>query len=86
MASSYKPGPQAPYLVDKMTDSEKTLLEAISKLSEKLDVYGKRLTSMGSNVSKVQAQVYLSMSSMQALQKEQILLVKTMQGSSGSRH
>jgi hypothetical protein len=41
-----------PDLVDKMTDSEKTLLEAISKLSKKFDVYDKRLTSMGSDVSR----------------------------------
>jgi hypothetical protein len=50
--SSYKPGPQARYLVDKMADSEKMLLEAISKLSKKFDVYDKRLTSMGSDVSR----------------------------------
>jgi hypothetical protein len=84
--SSYKPRPQARYLVDRMTNSEKTLLEAISKLYEKFDSYDKRLTSLGSNVSKVQAQVGLSICSIQALQKEQILLVKAMQGSSNSGH
>jgi hypothetical protein len=85
-ASSYKPGPQGCYLVDRMSDFEKTLLEAISKLSEKFDLYDKRLTYIGSDVSKVQALVDLLMRSIQALQKEQILLVRTMQGSSGSGH
>jgi hypothetical protein len=46
--SSYKPGPQARYLGVKMTDSEKTLLEAVAKLSEKMVTYDKRITSMGS--------------------------------------
>jgi hypothetical protein len=54
-----------------MTESEKTLLEAMNKLSEKMDSYDKRLTSLGSEVSKVQSQVDLSMKSIQALQKEQ---------------
>jgi hypothetical protein len=69
-----------------MSDSEKNLLEAISKLSEKFDSYDQRLTSMGSDVSKVQAQLDLYMWSIQALQKEQVLLVKTMQGSSYAGH
>jgi N12 class adenine-specific DNA methylase len=56
-AHQYKPGPQARYLVDKMADLEKTLLEAVNKLSEKMDVYDKRLTTLGSDIAKVQSQV-----------------------------
>jgi formyltetrahydrofolate synthetase len=74
--NSYKPSPQMRYLVEKMTDSEKTLLEAITKLFEKMDIYDKRITSMGSDLSKVQSQVDLSMRSIQALEKEQVLLVQ----------
>jgi prefoldin subunit 5 len=66
------PGPQASYLVERMLESEKTLLEAVAKLSEKMDAYDKHITSMGSNLSEVQSQVDLSLSSIQALQHEQI--------------
>jgi hypothetical protein len=50
---SYKPGPRARYLDAKMSDSEKTLLDAVNKLSEKFDSYDKRLTIMGSDLSKI---------------------------------
>jgi hypothetical protein len=66
--AAYKPSPQACYLVDRMSESEKTLLDVVAKLSEKIDSYDKRITSMGSNISKVQSQGDLSMRSIQALQ------------------
>jgi hypothetical protein len=47
-------------------------------LSEKMDLYDKCFSSFGSDLSKVQSQVDLSMKSIQALQKEQVLLVQTM--------
>jgi prefoldin subunit 5 len=75
MTSSYKPRPHARFLVDRMSESEKTLLEAVAKLSEKMDVYDKRITSLGSDLSKVQSQVDLSMRLIQALQNELVLLV-----------
>jgi hypothetical protein len=74
-ATPYKSGPQARYLVAKMSESEKSLIEAINKLSLKIDSYDKCLTSLGSDMSKVQSQVDLSMRLIQALQKEQVLLV-----------
>jgi type VII secretion effector (TIGR04197 family) len=58
-----------------MSKSEKTLLEVVAKLSEKMDVYDKRITSLGSDLSKVQSQVDLSMRLIQALQNELVLLV-----------
>jgi hypothetical protein len=51
-------------------------LEAIAKLTEKVEAYDKCLTVMGSHISKVQFQIDLSMRSIQALQKEHVLLVK----------
>jgi hypothetical protein len=42
----YKPGPQARYLVDKMAESEKTLIDAANRLSEKLDGYGKSFSAI----------------------------------------
>jgi hypothetical protein len=44
-----------------MYDSEKNILEAMSKLSEQMQSYDKRLTSMGSDLAKVQSQMELSM-------------------------
>jgi hypothetical protein len=78
MTSSYKPGPQACFLVDRMLETETKLLEAISRLSEKLDSFDKHITSMGSDVAKVQSQMDLSMRSIQALQKEQVILLQAM--------
>jgi hypothetical protein len=71
-------------VIDRMTESEKTLLEAIAKLSEKIDSYDKRIVSMGLDIAKVQSQMDLSMRSIQALQKEQIILVKAVHGSASS--
>jgi hypothetical protein len=70
MAASYKPSPQAWFLVAKMSDSEKKLLEAVQRLSEKMDVQDKCLTSLGTDLSKVQSQMDLSMKSIQVLQQE----------------
>jgi hypothetical protein len=61
-----------------MLETETKLLEAISRLSEKLDSFDKRITSMGSDVAKVQSQMDLSMRSIQALQKEQVILLQAM--------
>jgi hypothetical protein len=74
MVTLYKHGPQVRYLVEKMSDSEKHLLDVVTKLSEKIDAYDRRLTSMGSDIAKVHSQVDLSMKLIQVLQKEQVLL------------
>jgi hypothetical protein len=73
----YKHGPQVSYQVKKMSNSDKHLLDAVTKLSEKMDAYDRRLTLMGSNIVKVQSQVDLSMKSIQVLQKEQVLLLQS---------
>jgi hypothetical protein len=57
------------------------LVEVVAKLSKKMDAYDKHITSMGSDLSKVQSQVDLSMHSIQALQHEQIQLVQSMRPS-----
>jgi hypothetical protein len=51
------------------------LVEAVNKLAAKIDSYDKRFSSLGSDISKNQSQVNLSMRSIQALQKEQVLLL-----------
>jgi hypothetical protein len=58
-----------------MSKLEKTLLEAVVKLLEKMDVYYRRITSLGYDLSKAQSQVDLSMCSIHALQNEHVLLV-----------
>jgi peptidoglycan hydrolase CwlO-like protein len=67
MMHFYKPGPQVRYRVERMIESAKTLLHAVAKLSEKMDSYDKRITSLGSDLAKVQSQVDLSMRFIQAL-------------------
>jgi hypothetical protein len=53
MVGSYKPGPHAHYLVNRMAESKKTLLEAVNKLSAKFDSHDKHLPSLGSDITKV---------------------------------
>jgi hypothetical protein len=83
MVGQYKPGPQVRYLVDKMAESEQTLLEVENQLSMKMDSYDQRLTTLGSNLSKVQPQVDLSLCSIQVLQKERVLLLKSVHPAGG---
>jgi peptidoglycan hydrolase CwlO-like protein len=71
------------YIVGRMPDSGKHLLEAVNKLSEKLDSYDRRITSLELDLSKVQSQVDLSMKSIQVLQKE---VAKFHRGGGGSIH
>jgi formyltetrahydrofolate synthetase len=82
----YRPGPQARYLVDQMMESEKHVLEVVGKLSEKMDMYDKHLTAFGSEMSKVQSQVDLAMKSIQVLQKEQLVLLKSMNNQGTGSH
>jgi hypothetical protein len=84
-ANQYKLGPQARYLVDKMAESEQTLLEAVNQLSTKMDSYDQCLTTLGSNMSKVQPQVDLSLCSIWVLQKECVLLLKSVHPVGGGR-
>jgi predicted nucleic acid-binding Zn-ribbon protein len=59
--TSYKPKPQARYLVDKMSESEAKLVDAVTRLSEKMESYDKQIMTLGSDMSKLQSQVDLSM-------------------------
>jgi hypothetical protein len=69
-----------------MAESEKTLIDVVNRLSEKLDGYDKRFSSISSDISKVQSQVDLAMHSIRVLQKEQVqvLLVKPVAVGGGS--
>jgi hypothetical protein len=66
-----------------MAESKQTLLDALNQLSEKMDSYDQRLTTLGSDLSKVQSQVDLSLRSIQVLQKEQVLLLKSVHPAGG---
>jgi hypothetical protein len=78
----------ARYLADRMAEPKQNLIEAINKLSGKKQNIHKRITTLGSDLSKVQSQVDLSMRSIQALQKKHVLLLQTISpgisGASGS--
>jgi hypothetical protein len=52
-ASSYNPGPLVQYLVEKMVESKQNLVEVVNRLSVKIDSYDKRITALGSDISKV---------------------------------
>jgi hypothetical protein len=50
---SYEPGPPARFLVDRMAEVEKTVLDALSALTEKLVVLEKKVDSYSGEVGKV---------------------------------
>jgi hypothetical protein len=50
---SYEPGPPACFLVDRMAEVEKTVLDALSALTEKLVVLEKKVDSYSGEVGKV---------------------------------
>jgi hypothetical protein len=67
-----------------MAELEKILIDAMNKLSEKMDGYDKHFSTIGFDISKVQSQVDMVMQSIQILQKEQVLLVKSIADGEGS--
>jgi hypothetical protein len=74
----YKPGPQAHYLVEKMAASEKTVVDALSALTEKLASLEKKVDSYGGDLGKVQEKVDLAMQSISLVQQEQVQVAKTL--------
>jgi hypothetical protein len=50
---SYKLGPQACFLVERMAESEKTVLDVLSVLTEKLTMLEKKVDSYSGDVGKV---------------------------------
>jgi hypothetical protein len=76
--ASYKPGPQARYLVGKMAESEKALVSAISSLTEKLASLEKSVASYGAELGQVQTKVDLTMQSISLVQQEQVLVAKSL--------
>jgi hypothetical protein len=62
-AMPYKPGPQARYLVAKMAESEKSVVDALSTLTEQMLSLEKKVDSHGTDLGKVQAKVDLAMQS-----------------------
>jgi hypothetical protein len=59
----YKPGPQARYLVAKMAESEKSVVDALSTLTKQMLSLEKKVDSHGTDLGKVQAKVDLAMQS-----------------------
>jgi hypothetical protein len=71
-------------LIVQMSESKKTVLNGVHKLSEKMEDYNKHLTLLRSDISKIQSLMDHSMRSIQALRKEQVLLLKSVGSSSSS--
>jgi hypothetical protein len=76
VAALYKPGPQARYLVEKMAESKKAVVEALSALIEKLASLEKRVDSYGGDLKRVQAKVDLVMQFISMVQQEKITVAK----------
>jgi hypothetical protein len=72
MVVQYKPGPQAHFLVERMAESEKTVLEVLSKLTDKMTSVERKLESYHGDLTAVQTKVDLMMRSNSLVQQEQI--------------
>jgi hypothetical protein len=64
----YKPGLQAHYLVKKMAEFEKTVIDAISALTEKLVTPEKNMDSYGGDLIHVQEKVDVAIQSISLVQ------------------
>jgi hypothetical protein len=82
--ATYKPGPQARYLVEKMATPEKTVVDALSTLTEKLASLEKKVDSYGGDLRKVQEKVDLAMQSISLVQQEQVKVAKTLRSQAGA--
>jgi CII-binding regulator of phage lambda lysogenization HflD len=67
--ASYKPGPQARYLVDKMMESEKSIHEALSRLTSQLVTIERKVDSNTTDLGQVQEKVDLVMTTISVLSR-----------------
>jgi hypothetical protein len=81
---SYEPGPQVHYLVERMAESEKAVVEALSALTEKLASLEKEVDSYGGDLRRVQTKVDLAMQSISLVQLKQITVAKHLKLLSGT--
>jgi hypothetical protein len=79
----YKPDPQARYLIVKMMESEKSVVDASSTLLEQM-LSLKNVDSYGEDLQKVQAKVNLAMQSISLVQQEQVNVPKSFKLHMGS--
>jgi flagellin-like hook-associated protein FlgL len=69
---SYKPGPQAWFLVSRMEQLEKSLLNSIAKLIEQLHSMDQKVDKFSGELGAVQTKVDLAMSSISLVQQGQV--------------
>jgi CII-binding regulator of phage lambda lysogenization HflD len=67
--ASYKPGPQARYLVDKMMESEKSIHEALSRLTSQLVTIERKVDSNTTDLGQVREKVDLVMTTISVLSR-----------------
>jgi hypothetical protein len=67
----YKPGLQARFLIDRMAESEKSLHEALSKLTSQLPFIEKKVDGNSTDLGTVREKVNLSMASINVVREEQ---------------
>jgi CII-binding regulator of phage lambda lysogenization HflD len=67
--ASYKPGPQARYLVHKMMESEKSIHEALSRLTSQLVTIERKVDSNTTDLGQVREKVDLVMTTISVLSR-----------------
>jgi hypothetical protein len=66
-----KPGPQARFIIDKMSQEEKNIQEILTRLVSQLSSIEQKVDSNATGLEKVQEKVDLAMNSISAVQEEQ---------------
>jgi hypothetical protein len=81
---SYKPGPQARFLVEQMEQTEKQLLDSIAKLAEHLQSVEGKVDKFAGDLEAVQSKVVLAMASINLVQQEQVQVEAMIQSRTSS--
>jgi hypothetical protein len=82
-----KPGPQARFIIDKMSQEEKNIQEILTRLVSQLSSIEQKVDSNATGLEKVQEKVDLAMNSISVVQEEQVqvaLQLKVVSGTPGT--
>jgi DNA anti-recombination protein RmuC len=82
--ASFKLGPQARYLVKKMTEWEKNIHEVMSRLTSQLVAIECKVDSNAADMGQVQEKVDLVMTTINAVQNKQVQVVNQLKLSSAA--
>jgi hypothetical protein len=85
MAMPYKPSLQAWFIVDKMSQAERSIQEVLSRLMTQLESIERKVDCNIADLEKVREKVDLAMTSLSGLHEEHVSVMKQLQTVAGAR-